>query len=188
MADKVKPLKLETPTDGTEWDYVPTETNPNEDRLSAEGVAFENSDTTYVRGDSGTMKLQDNQVTEVTLLELFGEGGLARYVKGCGYGGNAGSGKWLEFYATNPSNTSPYIPAEQGTVRAISASCDGPTTITFGFYINGVQQDTLTITSGSTAYESGLNISFSAGDRFSVKVESGSAKDPGFEISIRVEQ
>lgn len=42
--DKIKPLKMETPTDGTEFNFGPTETDPSQDYLSSKGVALENSD------------------------------------------------------------------------------------------------------------------------------------------------
>lgn len=42
--DKVKPLKMEDTTDGTEYDVGPTEVNPNEDYVTAKGLALENSD------------------------------------------------------------------------------------------------------------------------------------------------
>jgi hypothetical protein len=42
MADKVKPLKIET---GSDTDYLPTETDPNEDYLATKGIAFNNLDT-----------------------------------------------------------------------------------------------------------------------------------------------
>jgi len=53
MVDKVRPLKLEDPTTGTQLDMAPTEANPSEDYLSAKGLALEGSDTILV-GSSGT--------------------------------------------------------------------------------------------------------------------------------------
>jgi hypothetical protein len=45
VVDKVKPLKLESPTGGgTETDPFPTETDPLEDYLSSKGMAFEGLD------------------------------------------------------------------------------------------------------------------------------------------------
>lgn len=43
--DKVRPLKIEESTSGTEVDLGPTETNPAEDYLAAKGIAFENLET-----------------------------------------------------------------------------------------------------------------------------------------------
>jgi hypothetical protein len=44
MVDKVKPLKFEDTTSGTEFDVIPTEADPDEDYVSAKGFAFENLD------------------------------------------------------------------------------------------------------------------------------------------------
>lgn len=46
--DKVKPLKMETPSGGTETDSVPTATDPSEDYLATKGIAFENDDDTRI--------------------------------------------------------------------------------------------------------------------------------------------
>ena len=45
MADKVKPLKFEnSATGGTQIDFLPTETKPEQDYLATKGIAYENSD------------------------------------------------------------------------------------------------------------------------------------------------
>lgn len=48
MVDKVKPLKIEEATDGTQINFGPKETNPSEDYLSAKGIALENDDNTLI--------------------------------------------------------------------------------------------------------------------------------------------
>lgn len=69
MADKVKPLKMETSIDGTQNDMFPTEANPSQDYLSAKGVAFENSDTRLIDLDgSGNIQILD--ATETTAIQL----------------------------------------------------------------------------------------------------------------------
>lgn len=52
MVDKIKPLKLETATDGTEFDFSPRELDPSEDFVATKGVAFENSDLITLQKDS----------------------------------------------------------------------------------------------------------------------------------------
>lgn len=45
MVDKVKALKIESPsTGGTQTDFLPTESNPTQDYLAIQGLAFENLD------------------------------------------------------------------------------------------------------------------------------------------------
>lgn len=61
MVDKIKPLKIEEATGGTQVNLFPTEADPTEDYASVKGVAFENSDNTTIRGDSGVMKFKDSE-------------------------------------------------------------------------------------------------------------------------------
>lgn len=63
MVDKVKPLKLENSTDGTEENRYPTEADPSEDYLSCKGLALENSNSTLIYGDSGVLKFKDAEKT-----------------------------------------------------------------------------------------------------------------------------
>lgn len=60
MADKIRPLKIETPDDGTQDDMgYPTEVNPDEDYVAAKGVAFENLDTHIIDLVDGEITLTD---------------------------------------------------------------------------------------------------------------------------------
>lgn len=54
--DKVKPLKFENPTDGTESDVIPTAADPTEDYLACKGVAFENLNTHLAEKVGGLLK------------------------------------------------------------------------------------------------------------------------------------
>jgi hypothetical protein len=71
MADRVKPLKYETPEFGTELDEVPTEVNPTEDFLAAKGISFENLIDSTIWSESGIIKFKDAVLTTAkTLNEL----------------------------------------------------------------------------------------------------------------------
>lgn len=69
MVDKVKPLKIEDATSGTETDFGPIETDPAEDYLATKGLALENSDLilidvngneiTFTDTINGTKKVSD---------------------------------------------------------------------------------------------------------------------------------
>lgn len=60
MADKVKPLKMEDTTSGTQSDGFPVETNPTQDYLAAKGVAFENNDSRLIDlSASGHIQFKD---------------------------------------------------------------------------------------------------------------------------------
>ena len=57
MVDKVKPLKYESPSlGGTETDYIPTESDPNEDFVAAKGISFEGLDTYLFEKIGGVLK------------------------------------------------------------------------------------------------------------------------------------
>ena len=72
MVDKVKPLKFENATDGTEVDIRPTETDPTEDYTTSKGVAFENNDNQRIFGDAGTIKFEDQDTNNSsTIFSLF---------------------------------------------------------------------------------------------------------------------
>lgn len=70
--DKVKPLKLEDGTNGTEVDFSPTETNPSEDYIASKGLAFENQDNRKVDLDGpGNIQFQDvTETTPITVRQL----------------------------------------------------------------------------------------------------------------------
>lgn len=80
MADRVFPLKLESPTYGTQLDPGPTEVDPNEDHVDVRGVFFQNDssddETVHVSRDaSSRMTFIDSEnATPLTLTDL-GTGG-----------------------------------------------------------------------------------------------------------------
>ena len=115
------------------------------------------------------------------------EPGRARYLCIAGYGGNAGTGTWLQFFANNPSNASPLVFSEASTIRALSASTSNITTITLGVYVNAVLKETLVLTNAKTGVKTDLLIPVFEADELSIKVESGSGKDVNFFTHVRVD-
>jgi hypothetical protein len=70
MVDKVKPLKYEDTTLGSQMDEYPTETDPNEDYITAKGYTFEAKDATRIDTDiSDEMQFQDTVVTTPVKLQ-----------------------------------------------------------------------------------------------------------------------
>jgi len=55
--DKVKPLKIEDGTSGTQIDFVPREADPAEDYLASKGLSFENLDTFLAEKVGGVLGL-----------------------------------------------------------------------------------------------------------------------------------
>ena len=56
MVDKVRPLKIEEGTSGTELDMLPTETDPSEDYLAAAGLSFAQDDNFLLEKIGGILK------------------------------------------------------------------------------------------------------------------------------------
>ena len=60
MVDKVKPLKIEDSTNGTQANMFPTETDTTADYLACKGISFENSDTRLIDlNGSGVLQFTD---------------------------------------------------------------------------------------------------------------------------------
>lgn len=61
MADKIKPLKIENPSNGgTQTDFLPTESDPLQDYVSTKGISFEHSDTKlFDLSGSGEIQYKD---------------------------------------------------------------------------------------------------------------------------------
>lgn len=70
MVDKVKPLKIENSVDGTQDDFVQTETNPAEDYIAAKGIAFENSDEHLIYKDGNSIKFKDTDSENTQVYSL----------------------------------------------------------------------------------------------------------------------
>lgn len=70
MADKIKPLKIENPSNGgTETDFLPTESNPSEDYVAAKGIALENNDNRIIDLD-GSGNIQFKDAVETTAISV----------------------------------------------------------------------------------------------------------------------
>ncbi len=104
---------------------------------------------------------------------------------GCGFDGTASSGRWLEFFANNPSNNSPFVVPEPSILRAISASCTSNSTCVITVFKNGVSVATLTFTAAQAARDKTLNISLTDLDKISIQVTSGSISRPTFFMFIQ---
>jgi len=112
--------------------------------------------------------------------------GKPRFIMNFGYNGNA-SNKWLEINHSIPSNTSPYVAAEDSKIKAISISVRTSTTATASIYLNGVVVTTISLTSSQTNFAAGLSIVVLQGDEISVKITSGSASEPIVFVSLEVD-
>lgn len=181
MVDKVKPLKIEDSISGTEFDMVPTETNPAEDYVAAKGLALENSDDTTIRGDSGVMKFKDSDITlEVSLQELVSSASPGFIFS---FPGNNPTGSWAEVYGV-PSNRVG-IPILQNNPELSAAAVyneTDPNTFTIEIFEHDgttfTSVTTLTVTSsrGNTIVYA-TPFTLTQGKELAVQVQSGSVKN-----------
>jgi hypothetical protein len=104
---------------------------------------------------------------------------------GCGFDGNASTGRWLEFFANNPSNDSPFVVPEPGILRAISASSTSNATCVITVFKNGVSVATLSFSAAQAARDKTLNVSVTDLDEISVQVTSGSISRPTFFMFVQ---
>lgn len=143
----------------------------------AESIPFDNSTNGFI-----------SDRVQPAIEELIGViDSKSGYVIPCGYRARAGSGTWLQFFEGIASGSVPHVAAENGIIRAISAAILSTSTVTFTVYINGAAVETLSIVSGRKAVKNNLAINLSSLSELSVRVTSGSCKNPLFNISGRKE-
>lgn len=102
-----------------------------------------------------------------------------------GFDGTASSGRWLEFFANNPSNNSPFIVAEDSRIIAVSISASSNSTGTVTIYKNGSSVTTLSLSASRKNAASALSIDFTSLDELSLRVTSGSISRPTVFVFIR---
>lgn len=114
-------------------------------------------------------------------------GQASRYAVIFGLQGNK-SNAWLNVFASIGSDSSPYVAAEPGEIKAMSvANKNSSGTTIYTLYKNGVAVDTLTRSGTQTAFEAGLTIPIVAGDELSAKITTGSSNDTVFAVTIKVD-
>lgn len=96
----------------------------------------------------------------------------------CGFDGTASSGRYLEFYANNPSNNNPFVVAEPVQLIALSISASSNSTGTVTVYKNGVSVTTLSLSAARTNRVKNLAINYTDLDEISASVTSGSISRP----------
>lgn len=104
-----------------------------------------------------------------------------------GYNGNASTNKYLEYFSSVPSNTSPWIAAEPGRIKALSISARVNTTCTIELFINAVSVTSISLSSSQANTVTGLTIAFTTLDAFSCQVTSGSISDPLFSTKVETD-
>lgn len=142
----------------------------------AKSVPFDNSTNGFT-----------SEETQSAIEEAFQAGANAsRGPTVCGFDGNGGTGRWLEFFANNPSNNSPFIVAEPSELIAVSiVSAVASSTGTVTIYSNGSSITTISLSSQKKNAISELTIPLSSLDEISVQITSGSISRPTVFLFIR---
>ncbi len=123
--------------------------------------------------------------TQEAIEETALNSGSSRYAIVFSYNGNA-SNRWLELFQSVPSDDSPFVVAELGEIASLSISTRTNTTATVSIYINGVAEETITLTSAKVNHKINIAHSLFGGDTLSVKVTSGSTADPIVSVNVKV--
>jgi len=93
----------------------------------------------------------------------------------CSFDGTASAGRWLEFSANNPSNTVPFILAEDCELISLSVVTSATSaTGNVRIFRNGSAVQNITLTAQKKNAIAGLSIPFVSLDEISVQVTSGS--------------
>jgi len=181
MVDKVKPLKLEDSISGTETNMFPVELDPTEDYVAAKGIAFENSDSTFISGKSGLLCFQDSDVPEVNLLHLVSSASPG-FVFGAG--GNTGAGDlWLQNNGVASNQVGIPVLINNPTLTALAIrNSDATASFTIEVYEHDGTTFTLVHTESITTSRGDDFIlvtpaTLTYGKELAVKKTSGSAKD-----------
>ena len=141
----------------------------------AEGIPFDNSTNGFV---------SDN--AQGAIEEGFGTAANAsRGPTICGFDGTGTSGRWLEFYSNNPSDSNPFIIAEPSELIALSVCSSSSSTGTITVYQNGTPIQTISLSTSRKNRIKGLSIFFTDLDEISVKITAGNIARPTIFMFIR---
>ena len=140
----------------------------------AYSVPFDNTGTFLVSKDVNS-----------AIIETLLAAGSSRFALIFGYNGNA-SNRYLELFASNPSNQTPYVVAELAEIASLSIAAKVSTTATVSIRVNGVEVDTITLTAQDSNTKTGLSYILAPGDKISAEITSGSVNDPMVSVNIKV--
>ena len=131
----------------------------------AQAIWFDNSSNGFVADD----------VQEAIEEAQAGGASASRGPTICGFDGTASTGRWLEFYSNNPSNTVPFVLAENAELIALSVvTSSASATGNVRVFKNGSTLQDISLTAQKKNAISGLALSLSSLDEISVQVTSGS--------------
>jgi len=184
MVDRIKPLKIETASDGTQVDYIPTESNPTQDYIASKGVAFENENGVLIDCANGTKEIQYKdpiQTTYLKLNDIARYATSARFAISAGFDGTASTGRYLEFNANVDSNLSGFVAPRTAKIKELSITNNSTATATVKIQRQAPTSAllyTATLTAQKSKTITGLDIDLSANDDINIQIGSGSLSRP----------
>ena len=119
------------------------------------------------------------------IVETITKSGSARRPFAFVYDANAGTGRWLERSKGVSTQTSPYVVAQDGTIRTTTLSTKGNSTCTVTLYKNAVAVTTLSLSAASIVVNNTLSIAVLSGDTLSAQVTAGTCTEPGFDVEVQ---
>jgi len=103
------------------------------------------------------------------------------------YNGNAGSGKYLEFFGGQSSDTTPFTLTENSYIRTIIVNCTSSSTGTISVYkLPDLTNPVISISLSSQTFKrQDYSQLFNDNDQLALKVSSGSLTKPGVQILLQ---
>lgn len=140
-------------------------------------LQFDNSTNGFIATNVQTAIEEAKQTAE----------GKARMIVFAGNSGNAAALKYLEFFSSLSSDTTPFVLAENVLLKSIAITCTTVTTTTVTVYDDLVPFASLFLTNEKQKYQAGYSYLFHSGDRISVAISAGSCNKPLVAIGLRNE-
>jgi len=140
-------------------------------------------------GSSANVKLRDNSTTSGVWIRQISIANTlsSMYAVSCSYSSNAGTGRYLEFWPSNPSDSSPFKIITTTVLVGLAINSTSSTTGTVSIFKNSnftTAIATISLTSQTSNYLSNLSILLDSGDTLSVQVTSGSLSKPGCSLYL----
>jgi len=118
---------------------------------------------------------------------ILASSGIPMYAINCSYSAAAGVGRYLEFFPSNPSDSSPYVLIVNSLLCGLSLNSSSASTGTVGIFkstdlVNPIT--TISLSNQSSIYTTSILISLTAGTLLSARVTSGSIQKPGLSLYL----
>lgn len=105
----------------------------------------------------------------------------------CSYAGGATNGRYLEFFPSNSSETSPFVVVTDSLLIGLSVSAAAAATCTISVYLKPdltTPIASVSLAAATVGYITNLSYPIPVGSQLSVRVSSGSANKPGVALYL----